>query len=331
MKSYGRIFTWGYWLSRLKNYPAPIYRAVERGGAAPSASTPSSSTSTPATRWRSAPEGADLPSRRRGSTTTRRRAVRPPSHSNQATPSSTRSNTITYSPAETVTGTRISTVVGAPWGHPAVFARCPVPVGRGSVGADPVVGKMDVVGKGPRGVVAHGDLESGDFSLPHALRTVGGHHRHLAGPHRRRNAVAPSDHHQRLLGQASKQGKAGEDRAPRNDAVGGQVVPHVLPVGAEQQESGVGILVHIGLDPRDPHRAVGAAAQGARDHVAASHEGEPVGDPVGRVQAAHTLGPEPIQDRPKVVLGRGGPERVRVLHHRRPGLAAQVQGEERGC
>ncbi len=28
VKSYGRIFTWGYWLSRLKNYPAPIYRAV---------------------------------------------------------------------------------------------------------------------------------------------------------------------------------------------------------------------------------------------------------------------------------------------------------------
>ena len=27
-KSYGRIFTWGYWLSRLKNYPAPIYRLV---------------------------------------------------------------------------------------------------------------------------------------------------------------------------------------------------------------------------------------------------------------------------------------------------------------
>jgi 2-polyprenyl-3-methyl-5-hydroxy-6-metoxy-1,4-benzoquinol methylase len=27
-KSYGRIFTWGYWLSRLKNYPAPIYRFV---------------------------------------------------------------------------------------------------------------------------------------------------------------------------------------------------------------------------------------------------------------------------------------------------------------
>ena len=28
VKSYGRIFTWGYWLSRLKNYPAPIYRTV---------------------------------------------------------------------------------------------------------------------------------------------------------------------------------------------------------------------------------------------------------------------------------------------------------------
>jgi 2-polyprenyl-3-methyl-5-hydroxy-6-metoxy-1,4-benzoquinol methylase len=28
VKSYGRIFTWGYWLSRLKNYPAPIYRAA---------------------------------------------------------------------------------------------------------------------------------------------------------------------------------------------------------------------------------------------------------------------------------------------------------------
>jgi len=28
VKSYGRIFTWGYWLSRLKNYPAPIYHAV---------------------------------------------------------------------------------------------------------------------------------------------------------------------------------------------------------------------------------------------------------------------------------------------------------------
>lgn len=28
VKSYGRIFTWGYWLSRLKNYPAPIYQAV---------------------------------------------------------------------------------------------------------------------------------------------------------------------------------------------------------------------------------------------------------------------------------------------------------------
>ncbi len=29
-RSYGRIFTWGYWLSRLTNYPRPIYRAVER-------------------------------------------------------------------------------------------------------------------------------------------------------------------------------------------------------------------------------------------------------------------------------------------------------------
>jgi len=28
VKSYGRMFTWGYWLSRLKNYPAPLYRAV---------------------------------------------------------------------------------------------------------------------------------------------------------------------------------------------------------------------------------------------------------------------------------------------------------------
>jgi len=28
VKSYGRIFTWGYWLSRLKNYPAPVYRTV---------------------------------------------------------------------------------------------------------------------------------------------------------------------------------------------------------------------------------------------------------------------------------------------------------------
>jgi SAM-dependent methyltransferase len=28
VKSYGRIFTWGYWLSRLRNYPAPIYKTV---------------------------------------------------------------------------------------------------------------------------------------------------------------------------------------------------------------------------------------------------------------------------------------------------------------
>jgi 2-polyprenyl-3-methyl-5-hydroxy-6-metoxy-1,4-benzoquinol methylase len=28
VKSYGRIYTWGYWSSRLKNYPAPIYRTV---------------------------------------------------------------------------------------------------------------------------------------------------------------------------------------------------------------------------------------------------------------------------------------------------------------
>jgi len=28
VKSYGRMFTWGYWLSRLKNYPAPLYRSV---------------------------------------------------------------------------------------------------------------------------------------------------------------------------------------------------------------------------------------------------------------------------------------------------------------
>lgn len=27
--SFGRIFSWGYWLSRLSNYPRPIYRAVE--------------------------------------------------------------------------------------------------------------------------------------------------------------------------------------------------------------------------------------------------------------------------------------------------------------
>lgn len=27
--SYGRIFTWGYWLSRLSNYPRPVQRAVE--------------------------------------------------------------------------------------------------------------------------------------------------------------------------------------------------------------------------------------------------------------------------------------------------------------
>ncbi|MFA6030690.1 MAG: class I SAM-dependent methyltransferase [Elusimicrobiota bacterium] len=29
VKSYGRIFTWGYWLSRLENYPRPVYKAVE--------------------------------------------------------------------------------------------------------------------------------------------------------------------------------------------------------------------------------------------------------------------------------------------------------------
>jgi 2-polyprenyl-3-methyl-5-hydroxy-6-metoxy-1,4-benzoquinol methylase len=28
-KSFGRIFTWSYWLSRLTNYPKPVYRAVE--------------------------------------------------------------------------------------------------------------------------------------------------------------------------------------------------------------------------------------------------------------------------------------------------------------
>jgi 2-polyprenyl-3-methyl-5-hydroxy-6-metoxy-1,4-benzoquinol methylase len=28
IKSYGRIFTWGYWLSRLRNYPALLYRSV---------------------------------------------------------------------------------------------------------------------------------------------------------------------------------------------------------------------------------------------------------------------------------------------------------------
>jgi len=28
VKSYGRIFTWGYWLSRLRNYPAFVYRSV---------------------------------------------------------------------------------------------------------------------------------------------------------------------------------------------------------------------------------------------------------------------------------------------------------------
>jgi 2-polyprenyl-3-methyl-5-hydroxy-6-metoxy-1,4-benzoquinol methylase len=28
VKSYGRIFTWGYWLSRLRNYPAFIYKSV---------------------------------------------------------------------------------------------------------------------------------------------------------------------------------------------------------------------------------------------------------------------------------------------------------------
>ena len=27
-KSYGRIFTWGYWLSRLANYPALVRRPV---------------------------------------------------------------------------------------------------------------------------------------------------------------------------------------------------------------------------------------------------------------------------------------------------------------
>lgn len=29
VKSYGRIFTWGYWLSRLANYPRPIYKIAE--------------------------------------------------------------------------------------------------------------------------------------------------------------------------------------------------------------------------------------------------------------------------------------------------------------
>ncbi|HAH05452.1 MAG TPA: hypothetical protein DCM05_02825 [Elusimicrobia bacterium] len=29
VKSYGRIFTWGYWLSRLSNYPRPVHAAVE--------------------------------------------------------------------------------------------------------------------------------------------------------------------------------------------------------------------------------------------------------------------------------------------------------------
>jgi 2-polyprenyl-3-methyl-5-hydroxy-6-metoxy-1,4-benzoquinol methylase len=28
VKSYGRMFTWGYWLSRLRNHPAPIYRGL---------------------------------------------------------------------------------------------------------------------------------------------------------------------------------------------------------------------------------------------------------------------------------------------------------------
>lgn len=28
-RSYGRIFTWNYWLSRLSNYPRPLYRMVE--------------------------------------------------------------------------------------------------------------------------------------------------------------------------------------------------------------------------------------------------------------------------------------------------------------
>jgi SAM-dependent methyltransferase len=28
VKSYGRIFTWGYWLTRLKNYPRFVHRAV---------------------------------------------------------------------------------------------------------------------------------------------------------------------------------------------------------------------------------------------------------------------------------------------------------------
>lgn len=29
VRSYGRIFTWGYWLSRLANYPRPVYGAAE--------------------------------------------------------------------------------------------------------------------------------------------------------------------------------------------------------------------------------------------------------------------------------------------------------------
>lgn len=29
--SYGRVFTWGYWLSRLRTYPAPLYRLVNAG------------------------------------------------------------------------------------------------------------------------------------------------------------------------------------------------------------------------------------------------------------------------------------------------------------
>jgi 2-polyprenyl-3-methyl-5-hydroxy-6-metoxy-1,4-benzoquinol methylase len=28
-RSYGRIFTWGYWLSRLSNYPRPVYQLAE--------------------------------------------------------------------------------------------------------------------------------------------------------------------------------------------------------------------------------------------------------------------------------------------------------------
>ena len=28
-KSYGRMFSWGYWLSRLRNYPRPVYKAIE--------------------------------------------------------------------------------------------------------------------------------------------------------------------------------------------------------------------------------------------------------------------------------------------------------------